>query len=100
MKDLVRAASIQAPIIAAVTWEGGSTGHWIVIEGRTTQGLNKSSDYCVCDPLEGVVITSLSGGELGVVGPKSKEEFNLPGLLYKQKLGKKGVLKGKIFVPD
>src|SRR5436853_7797355 len=25
MKDLVRAASIQAPIIAAVTWEGGST---------------------------------------------------------------------------
>jgi Papain-like cysteine protease AvrRpt2 len=100
MKDLVRAASTASPIVAAVAWQGASTGHWIVIEGRTTQGLGRSSSYCVCDPLEGVVLTSLSGGELDVRGPTTDEAFNLPGLIYKQKLNMTGVLKGVIFVPS
>jgi hypothetical protein len=109
MKDLVRAASIARPVIAAVVWQGAFTGHWVMIESRTTQGFGSSSSYCVCDPLKGVVNTSLTDGKVQVKSaidakdPHRVEDpkpLILQGLKYHQDKTTLGVVKGALFVPE
>lgn len=60
LKSYLQGASRTTPVIVRIGWgaKGDGGGHWVVIVGRATRGLMKSSDYSVLDPLSKTVIVS------------------------------------------